>query len=107
MGRVNRTKDATDTITRNVFDALGRPVSRWVGTDDTHGWTSGSGNGSSGGSDNMTQVELTEYDSGGVGNSYVTKVAPRSGNGPWVVRVEVSDDFGDQVGRDFLELGGG
>ena len=25
---------------------------------------------------------------------------------PWVVRVQVNDDFGDQAGRDFIELGG-
>jgi hypothetical protein len=41
------------------------------------------------------------------GNTYTTKVAPSSKGGPWVVRVEVSDDFGEQVGRDFIELGGG
>jgi hypothetical protein len=40
------------------------------------------------------------------GNTYTAKIAPASGAGPWVVRVEVSDDFGDPAGRDFLELGG-
>jgi hypothetical protein len=39
------------------------------------------------------------------GNTYTAKVAPTAGTGPWVVRVEVSDDFGDPVGRDFIELG--
>jgi hypothetical protein len=53
---------------------------------------------------NVEAVEPTWTHSG---NTYATKVAPRTGSGPWVVRVEVSDDFGDQVGRDFLELGGG
>jgi hypothetical protein len=38
------------------------------------------------------------------GNTYTAKVAPASGSGPWVVRVEVSDDFGDEVGRNFIEL---
>lgn len=38
------------------------------------------------------------------GNVYTTKVAPAAGAGPWVVRVEVKDDFGDDVGRDFIEL---
>ncbi|HYD02208.1 MAG TPA: RHS repeat-associated core domain-containing protein [Phycisphaerales bacterium] len=69
MGRAHRVKDPTDTITRTVFDALGRQVSRWVGTIDTNGWTS-TGNGSG---DNMTQLEVTEYDSAGVGNGHVTK----------------------------------
>lgn len=40
------------------------------------------------------------------GNTYSAKISPTSGTGPWVVRVEVNDDFGDQVGRDFIELGG-
>ncbi len=39
------------------------------------------------------------------GNTYSAKVLPASGSGPWVVRVEVSDDFGDEVGRNFIELG--
>jgi hypothetical protein len=51
---------------------------------------------------NVGQVEPTWTHSG---NTYTTKVAPVNGAGPWVVRVEVSDDFGDQAGRDFIELG--
>ena len=39
------------------------------------------------------------------GNTYTTKIAPAAGTGPWVVRVEVNDDFGDPAGRDFIELG--
>jgi hypothetical protein len=39
------------------------------------------------------------------GNTYSSKVQPAAGSGPWVVRVEVSDDFGDEVGRNFIELG--
>jgi hypothetical protein len=40
------------------------------------------------------------------GNTYSARVAPALGSGPWVVRVEVTDDFGDSAGRDFMELGG-
>jgi hypothetical protein len=40
------------------------------------------------------------------GNVYSAKIAPASGPGPWVVRVEVTDDFGEEVARDFIELGG-
>lgn len=40
------------------------------------------------------------------GNTWTAKVAPPRGSGPWVVRVEVSDDFGEPVGRDFMEVGG-
>lgn len=39
------------------------------------------------------------------GNTYSAKVPPAPGTGPWVVRVEVRDDFGDEVGRNFIELG--
>jgi hypothetical protein len=39
------------------------------------------------------------------GNAYTATVAPSPGAGPWVVRVEVTDDFGDSAGRDFIELG--
>ena len=39
------------------------------------------------------------------GNVYSAKVAPVNGEGPWVVRVQVNDDFGDQAGHDFIELG--
>ena len=70
MGRGDRVKDPTGTITRTVFDNLGRTVSTWVGTVDTNGWTGSSGNV---GADDLTQLSLTEFDSGGVGNSHVTK----------------------------------
>jgi hypothetical protein len=51
---------------------------------------------------NVKQVEPTWTHSG---NVYTAKVPPAAGTGPWVVRVEVTDDFGDQAGRDFIELG--
>jgi hypothetical protein len=53
---------------------------------------------------NVDQVEPTWTHSG---NTYSASVSQSPGAGPWVVRVEVSDDFGDEVGRDFIELGGG
>jgi hypothetical protein len=51
---------------------------------------------------NVGQIDPTWTHSG---NTYSAKIAPVNGTGPWVVRVEVSDDFGDQAGRDFIELG--
>jgi hypothetical protein len=51
---------------------------------------------------NVGQVEPTWTHTG---NTYSAKIAPENGAGPWVVRVEVSDDFGDPAGRDFIELG--
>lgn len=53
---------------------------------------------------NVDQVEPTWTHSG---NTYTAKVTPTPGAGPWVVRVEVNDDFGEEVGREFIELGGG
>ncbi len=52
---------------------------------------------------NVDPVEPTWTHSG---NTYSAQVTQAPGAGPWVVRVEVSDDFGDEVGRDFVELGG-
>jgi hypothetical protein len=51
---------------------------------------------------NVSEVEPTWTHSG---NTYSAKVVPTAGMGPWVVRVEVKDDFGDAAGRDFIELG--
>jgi hypothetical protein len=51
---------------------------------------------------NVGQIEPTWTHTG---NVYSAKIAPVNGAGPWVVRVEVTDDFGDQAGRDFIELG--
>ena len=53
---------------------------------------------------NVAQVEPTWTHNG---NTYTAKVPPAAGDGPWVVRVQVNDDFGDEAGRDFIELGGG
>ncbi|MDP1662577.1 MAG: hypothetical protein Q8L55_11750, partial [Phycisphaerales bacterium] len=62
MGRTVRVKDATATIDRTVYDALGRPIAAWTGTEDTN-WTS-SGNGSG---DDMTQVSARSYDNAAIG----------------------------------------
>jgi hypothetical protein len=53
---------------------------------------------------NVAPVDSTWTHSG---NIYSAKVSPAAGEGPWVVRVQVNDDFGDEAGRDFIELGGG
>lgn len=85
-GRVIRTEDPTGTISRTDFDAIGRPVARWVGTNDSNFAGSPFGSG-----DNMTQVEAREYDSltnytsGGMGgNSRLTR--------------RISDEDGDWTG---------
>ena len=38
------------------------------------------------------------------GGWLTAKLAPRPGDGPWVVRVEVEDQFGTSLGRDFVEV---
>jgi len=69
MGRQRRTKDATGTITRGDFDDLGRPLSRYIGTNDTS-----FPGGEPSGSDDMVKTELLQYDGGADGgNSYVTQ----------------------------------
>ena len=61
------------TITRTVFDRLGRVSSQWVGTDDTP--SSGSWSPSNNSGANMTKVAQFEYDGGAAGgNGNQTKV---------------------------------
>jgi hypothetical protein len=40
------------------------------------------------------------------GNTLHAAIPAPHGQGPWVVRVEVNDEFGDPAGRDFLEVAG-
>ncbi|UYV13452.1 MAG: hypothetical protein NCW75_04005 [Phycisphaera sp.] len=69
MGRRIRTKDATGTVSRAVYDVLGRMESSEVGTNDN-----GDEGGDTSGTNNMVKVSETVYDAGSDGgNSYVTK----------------------------------
>ena len=75
LGRRWRVKDSTGTIQRTVRDALGREIESWTGTNDS----SFSG-GESSGTDNMTKVELREYDGSLTAdkqNSLLTKITRR------------------------------
>jgi hypothetical protein len=38
------------------------------------------------------------------GNRLIGTVLPTANPGPWVLRVEVKDQFGALLGRDFLEI---
>jgi len=38
------------------------------------------------------------------GDTYASEVPPQSGEGPWIVRVEVEDQYGHLLGRDFVEI---
>jgi RHS repeat-associated protein len=71
-GRQNRVVHPTGTIDRTVFDALGRPASTWVGTNDTptNGYWSPTNNT---GSANMVQLTADVYDGGNVGDGNLTQ----------------------------------
>ena len=69
MGHRWRTKEASGTIRRSVFDLHGRVTEQWIGTNDS----SFSG-GEASGTDNMVKTDAVEFDSGNdSGNGYVTK----------------------------------
>lgn len=38
------------------------------------------------------------------GDTFSAEVPPQSGAGPWIVRVEVEDQYGHLLGRDFVEI---
>ena len=67
LGRRTRVVQASGTISRNEFDAIGRQSEQWIGTND-----STFDGGSPSGTDNMVKVSAIAYDGGGVGNGLVT-----------------------------------
>jgi RHS repeat-associated protein len=71
-GRRDRVAQGTGTITRLIYDGLGRTSEQWVGTDDTP--TSGQWSPSNTGGTNLTKVETHEYDGGNVGDGNRTKL---------------------------------
>ena len=73
QGRRDRSVSPGGTISRTVFDTLGRVSSQWVGTDDTP--SSGSWSPSNNSGANMTKVAQFEFDGGAAGgNGNQTKV---------------------------------
>jgi hypothetical protein len=54
----------------------------------------------------LVDVEPIEVSWARSGNVLSTQVPTAMGRGPWVVRVEIADEFGDPAGRDFLEVAG-
>lgn len=74
MDRQNYTKSPDGTISRTVFDSRGKPVSMWVGTDDT-GATDADPTGGGASGNNMIKLSENEYDGGSEGkNGLLTKV---------------------------------
>jgi RHS repeat-associated protein len=78
-GYPNRSVTPQGTISRTVFDGLGRAVSEWVGTDDTP--TTGSWSPANTAGTNLVKVREYEYDGGGVGDGTRTKVTEYPGLG--------------------------
>ncbi|WP_428307945.1 RHS repeat domain-containing protein [Lacipirellula sp.] len=71
LGRQARVQAPDGTISRTVFDLLGRSVEAWVGTDDTPTVGAWSPDNTAGA--NLAKVTSTEFDAGGVGNGLVTQ----------------------------------
>ncbi|MBX9583069.1 MAG: hypothetical protein K2X87_22410, partial [Gemmataceae bacterium] len=76
-GRADRSVTPQGTITRAVYDALGRQTSEWVGTDDTP--TSGSWSPTNTANTNLVKVREWEYDGGGAGDGTLTKATDYPG----------------------------
>ncbi len=72
MGRQNMVKDAVGTITRTVYDGLGRVASTWIGTND-YGATDTTPHGTAS-TNNMTKVSEIQYDKNLVGDGNVSQV---------------------------------
>jgi RHS repeat-associated protein len=87
-GQQNREVSPTGTITRTVYDNLGRAMSTWMGTNDINASSSDPTGGSSGiaAGNNMFCLTIHQYDAGGVGDGNLTRstnypggsMAPRS-----------------------------
>ncbi len=77
-------------VTVHLFDARGRAVAEAVQVKPTV-------------LVNVQPVDVTWMRSGNAMHTFVPKPTER---GPWVVRVEIADEFGDPAGRDFMEIAG-
>jgi RHS repeat-associated protein len=78
-GRADRAVTPQGTVTRIVYDGLGRPVSTWVGTDDAP--DSGSWSPSNTAGTNLVKVGESEYNDGGAGDGLLTKATAFPGLG--------------------------
>jgi RHS repeat-associated protein len=77
-GWLSRVLSPTGTIYRTVYDALGRVVSTWVGTNDTPASGSWSPSNNTAPS-NMVQVTGNVWDGGNTGDSLLTQVTQYPG----------------------------
>ncbi len=70
-GREYRLEDAGGTISYHLYDALGRAVAAWQGTNDTPASGSWSPT-NNGGTSNMVPIASSVYDNGGIGDGNLT-----------------------------------
>ncbi len=77
-------------VTVHLFDARGRAVSDSVKVKPTV----------------LINVDAAAVTWARSGNTLHTSIPKPLSKGPWVVRVEVADEFGDPAGRDFMEVAG-
>jgi hypothetical protein len=77
-------------VTVHLFDARGRAVAEAVQVKPTV-------------LVNVQPVAVTWLRSDNAMHTFIPKPTER---GPWVVRVEIADEFGDPAGRDFMEVAG-
>ncbi len=77
-------------VTVHLFDARGRAVSESIQVKPTV-------------LVNVDVVDVTWLRSDNAMHTFIPKPL---GKGPWVVRVEIADEFGDPAGRDFMEVAG-
>lgn len=77
-------------VTVQLYDARGRPVRENVQVKPTV----------------LVDVQPTEVTWLRSGNTLRAFIPAPSSRGPWVVRVEIADEFGEPAGRDFLEIAG-
>jgi hypothetical protein len=75
-------------VTVHLFDARGRPVGESVQVDAKV----------------LVDVEPVEVTWLRSDNTMHTFIPAPTSRGPWVVRVEIADEFGDPAGRDFMEV---
>jgi RHS repeat-associated protein len=78
LGQLEKTVSPSGTIYRTWFDGQARPLSTWVGTDDTP--TTGFFSPTNLAGTDMVQQTATEYDAGGVGDGLVTKTTQIPGS---------------------------
>jgi RHS repeat-associated protein len=95
-GLLEKTVAPTGTITRTVYDGLGRVVSKWIGTNDTpaSGYWSPTNNTSP---SNMVEVSSDVYDGGGVGDSNLTQVTNYPGGSAANQVTQFSYDWRDRL----------